>query len=112
MLYFNASDSYLPCLSILILHVQRKNFFHVSAISYIAMLKKTFQLVFRKVINFSVFYFEANLSLSVFLVNLIMSVYPSPNFLTFITYLSIIYLNTGFTISPCLSFFNVLFLHV
>ena len=25
---------------------------------------------------------------------------------------SIIYLNGGFTISPCLSFFNVLFLHV
>ena len=26
--------------------------------------------------------------------------------------LSIIYLNAGFTISPCLNFFNVLFLHV
>ena len=35
-------------------------------ISYIAMLKKIFQLVFRKVINFSVFFFEAKLSLSVF----------------------------------------------
>ena len=43
------------------------------------MLKKIFQLVFRKVINFSVFFFEAKLSLSVckpvFLINLIMSVY-------------------------------------
>ena len=31
-----------------------------------------------------------------------MSVYPWPNFFNY--YLSIIYLNAGFTISPCLSF--------
>ena len=43
-----------------------------------------------------------------------MSVYPSPIFFYFssIVYLSIIYFNAGFTISPCLSFFNVLVLHV
>ena len=51
------------------------------------MLKKILQLVFSKVISFSVIFFEAKLSLSVcipeFLFNLIMSVYPSTNFLTF-----------------------------
>ena len=30
----------------------------------------------------------------------------------FVVFKSIIYLNAGFTISPCLSFFNVLFLNV
>ena len=48
---------------------------------------KIFQLVFRKVNNFSVIFFEAKLSLSVcipaFSFNLIISVYLSPNVLTF-----------------------------
>ena len=50
------------------------------------MLKKNFKLVFRKFINFSVIFNEAKLSLFVYLlfkIILIMSVYPSPNFLNF-----------------------------
>ena len=83
------------------------------------MLKKIFDYFARKVINFSLIFFEAKLSLSVcipaFLINLIMSVYPSPIFLNFLlSNLSsiIMYLNAGFTISPCLSFSTCFFLHL
>ena len=38
-----------------------KEFFHVKAISYIAMLKKIFQLVFRKVMNFSLVFFRGQI---------------------------------------------------
>ena len=44
-----------------------------------------FQLIFRKVIYFSVVFLEAKLLClyTCFLINLIMSVYPCPNFITF-----------------------------
>ena len=71
------------------------------------MFKKIFQLILRKVINFSVIFFEAKLSLSVclntcFLINLIMSVYPS----IFFFFLFLSFSNLFFY----LSFSNVLFL--
>ena len=52
------------------------------------MLKKIFQLVFRKVISFSVFCFRGQIQsvclyICFFSFNLIMSVYPSPSFSTF-----------------------------
>ena len=42
-----------------------KEFFHVEAMSYIAMLKKKFQLVFREVINYLLVFCEPKSSLSV-----------------------------------------------
>ena len=55
------------------------------------MLKKFFHLVFRKVINLSVFFFRGKFK-SVCLYTCFLNVYPSPNFLTFIYYLSIYYI--------------------
>ena len=61
-----------------------ENFFIVIAISYVAMLKKVFKLVFRNVSTFSVIFlrvqFKSVCLCTCFFTLIWLSVYPSPNF--------------------------------
>ena len=62
-------------------------FIVIAAISYIAMLKKVFKLVFRNVSNFSVIFLRVQIKpvclYTCFFTLIWLSVYPSPNFLLF-----------------------------
>ena len=67
ILYLNASDSYLPCLSIIILHVLRKNFSRLSYIIYCNAQENFFNWFFSRSLVFQYFLRPNNVCLSAYL---------------------------------------------
>ena len=72
--------------------------------------KLVYFLAIQTIVGLKTGYRLISIASSILLIDLDETVYAVLNYTIFFSFKSIVYLNAGFNVSPCLSFFNVLFL--